>query len=675
MRKNQKNVLIGVLSLCVCMAAGIMMSTDVKAEEFADRPYIGVDEEGNVFEVEPEIGVVEENEGDISTFSRSNEMVVNFNTKNWQTVTNYVEVGTGDAGYTNGSYGADGAYLGEEGGKVKFMLSGVVGLVNKSDVQIIKKSAAKSLSYYTVRNGQLMHYITYNMNQSNNYPAIMKQGKAPSYLAEGAKYYSYDGHYFYGENQYGVMLGDYSQGNRNNSVNPSTPYYNYYQFLPMRSVSAYSTDEMSAMINGTLDTNGYSNSKMRDLGTSFVNNQNTYGVNALIAASHGALESAWGTSTYAMARNNLFGINAVDSNPDDAFSFPSADACVKTYTETYMSKQYINPLDWKYWGGFWGNKASGANVKYASDPYGGEKIANIAWNLDARGGNRDQYKYTIAIKDPIATQHNTVLVRSESNANSTVMYKSGTQSNTAFLLMEANPQNGFYKVQTDGVLHGDRSGVNSNSGTYDFSKMYGYIDAGSVTVVNTGGDVATGVDGFTDVNNADWYYDSVKFVYERGIMTGLNSFTVGPSGELSRAQFATILYRLAGSPAASYQNIFPDVTDGNFYTAPVMWAYQNGVISGYENGYFGTADKINREQLATMMYRYAKLCNLDISQTANINSFPDASIVSEYAREAMRWAVGSGMIQGDQGNLNPHGDANRAQAATIITRYIQSYGL
>lgn len=665
---------IGALSICVCVATGFMVSADVKAEDAAERPLIGMDEEGNIYEVEPEIGIVEENEDGIATFSNSNEKVVNFNTKG-ESVTEYVEVGTGDSGYTNGAWGADAAYLGEEGGKVKFMLSGVVGLVNKKEVHVINKSSAKSLSYYTVKNGLLLHYITYNMNQSTKYGAITKQGNAPSYLAEGAKYYSYDGHYFYGENQYGTMLDDYNKGNRNNSVNPGTPFYNYFQYLPMRSTSAYSGDEMSALINASLDASGHSNSKMRGLGHSFVNNQNTYGVNAIIAASHGALESAWGTSNYALNRNNLFGINAVDSNPDWAYSFGSAEECVKAYTENWMSKKYLNPTSWVYWGGFWGDKASGAGVKYASNPYGGEFVANIAWNLDARGGNKDQYKYTIAIKDPIATQHNTVLVRSENNANSTVMYKSGTQSNTAFLLMEANPQNGFYKVQTDGVLHSDRSGVNSNSGIYDFGQMYGYIDAGSVTVVNSGGDVATGADGFMDVNSGDWYYDSVKFVYERDIMKGLNSFTFGPGDELARAQFATILYRLAGSPAVSFENVFPDVTDGNFYTAPIIWAYKNGVISGYENGNFGTADKINREQLATMMYRYAKMCNLDVSQTTDINSFPDASIVTAYAREAMSWAVGSGMIKGDQGNLNPHGDANRAETATIIMRYMQRYGL
>ena len=109
----------------------------------------------------------------------------------------------------------------------------------------------------------------------------------------------------------------------------------------------------------------------------FVNYQNTYGVNALLAIGVGANESAWGRSSIAQSKNNLFGLNAVDASPGiSADSYTSVDHCIKTFTETYMSKRYLNPNNGVYCGGYLGNKASGMNVKYASDPYWGEKNAD-----------------------------------------------------------------------------------------------------------------------------------------------------------------------------------------------------------------------------------------------------------------------------------------------------------
>ncbi|MGC4019353.1 MAG: hypothetical protein QM793_09120 [Muricomes sp.] len=132
-----------------------------------NRPVTAMDENGNVYEVEPEVGWVEEG---VTTFANSNELVVNFNVKG-DAVTEYT-ADTGDSGYTNGAYGADAAYLGESNGKIKFMLSGVIGFVDKADkngkinVQVINKASAKSISYYTVSGGKLMHYVTTNLDKN-----------------------------------------------------------------------------------------------------------------------------------------------------------------------------------------------------------------------------------------------------------------------------------------------------------------------------------------------------------------------------------------------------------------------------------------------------------------------------------------------------------------------------
>ncbi len=115
--------------------------------------------------------------------------------------------------------------------------------------------------------------------------------------------------------------------------------------------------------------------------------------------------------------------------------------------------------------------------------------------------------------------------------------------------------------------------------------------------------------------------------------------------------------------------------NGYFFTSPVLWAYNNKVITGYESGKFGPSEVITREQMALMMYRYAKFCGLNTQNSANLNSYPDAGKVSDFSREAMSWAVGTGLIQGDQGTLNPQGSASRAHCATIITRFIEKYDL
>ena len=181
---------------------------------------------------------------------------------------------------------------------------------------------------------------------------------------------------------------------------------------------------------------------------------------------------------------------------------------------------------------------------------------------------------------------------------------------------------------------------------------------------------------FTDVNDIDWYYDAADFVFSRGIMTGMTDTEFGPSVKLSRAQFATILYRMEGEPEVAYDPAaFPDVREGQFYTAPAMWAKSTGVISGYEDGRFGPADEITREQMAVMMYRYANILRLDTSAEGDMNGFPDAGRVSPFAEREVNWAVGAGLIKGDGGNVNPQGTAERAQCATIIMRFMEGYGL
>ena len=180
---------------------------------------------------------------------------------------------------------------------------------------------------------------------------------------------------------------------------------------------------------------------------------------------------------------------------------------------------------------------------------------------------------------------------------------------------------------------------------------------------------------FTDVavNADDWVWQAANYVYTNGIMTGMDETTFGPAFDVSRAQFATILYRMNGEPPVSGKSVFPDVAAGLWYSAPVVWAADAGVVTGYQNGMFGPADYITREQLCVMMYRYARSLGLVAAERASISAYPDAGNVSDWAEEAVEWTVGSGIVSGKDGGkrLDPAGYASRAECATIIMRFCE----
>lgn len=658
------------------MLAALCFTKEVSAQETENQ--LAMDEDGNLFEVEPEKGIVEGaktysgSSGEIKSYSQPEDAwIVNFNTKG-NAVTTYVESTTKKEGYTNGAYGADAAFLGMENGKVKFMLSGVVGLVDESEVQVISISDAKSISYYYVKAGFLYHRITWNMNE-DAYATTLKMGKAPGYLSENVSYYSYDGHYFYKD--YRVMTEDYQKETRGRCVNPSSPYFNYFQYLPMRSTSRYYAAELDAAVDKKLKQTGRDNSKLKGIGQILIENQDTYGVNVLLMLGMAINESGWGTSRICLEKNNLFGLNAVDASPNESANyFPSVEACVREYAKLWMSKGYLNPADtMRYQGGFLGNKASGINVKYSSAPYMGESVAAIVWNLEPELGNLDQYVYTIAVRNLLPHENQQAYMRADGNSSSPVLYQTSPRSCMAFLLLSDKKEGVFYKVQSDPVLKSDRTAIDTGSdGSYNFRDMYVYSGADYMTVVNKGN--VTGINRFRDVASDGWYYDAVKNIYDNGIMTGMNPREFGTSSQLARAQFATILYRMTGSPDVGYKEIYKDVPSNAFYASAAIWGKENGIITGYsDTGLFGGSDAVTREQMATILYRYAQYLGYSTSARTDISKYPDAGAVNGYAQQAMQWAVASGLITGDKGMLKPQGTAIRAESAAIIVRFLNIY--
>ncbi|MGC4019355.1 MAG: DUF5722 domain-containing protein [Muricomes sp.] len=178
---------------------------------------------------------------------------------------------------------------------------------------------------------------------------------------------------------------------------------------------------------------------------------------------------------------------------------------------------------------------------------------------------------------------------------------------------------------------------------------------------------------YQDVTDQSWYLDAVNTVNNAGLMTGMNEEFFGAVQNLERGQFATILYRMEGNPQQGYVNKFPDVPDQYFFSIPVSWANSKNIIQGYgHNGLFGTSDEITREQMATLMYRYARYKGKDTSKRVELSRFRDGAGVSGFAGEAMQWIVAEGIIQGEGSNglLNPQGKVSRAVCATIIQRFM-----
>lgn len=182
---------------------------------------------------------------------------------------------------------------------------------------------------------------------------------------------------------------------------------------------------------------------------------------------------------------------------------------------------------------------------------------------------------------------------------------------------------------------------------------------------------------FTDVPEGAWYEDAAGYVYKHGLMAGTSATTFAPEVTTSRAMIATILWRMAGSPVVNYAMNYTDVTQGQWCSEAIRWATSEGVVTGYGNGMFGTNDPITREQLATMLWRYAQTEGYDVSigEDTNILSYTDVADLSEYAIPAMQWAVGAGIINGtgDGSTLSPQGQATRAQAAVMLMRFCEEY--
>ena len=176
---------------------------------------------------------------------------------------------------------------------------------------------------------------------------------------------------------------------------------------------------------------------------------------------------------------------------------------------------------------------------------------------------------------------------------------------------------------------------------------------------------------FTDVAENSWYYPAVRFVNDNGLFSGTSATTFAPDMVMTRGMLVTVLHRWAGAPEREKSD-FTDVTAGSWYAAAVDWAAAEGVVNGVGSGRFDPDGSVTREQIATILYRYAQKTNSSLTAKGELGQFKDAASVSSFAADGMKWAVGNGLISGkDGGILDPVGNATRAEVATIMMRFAE----
>lgn len=314
--------------------------------------------------------------------------------------------------------------------------------------------------------GNLIHHFE-EYNGVNYEDSFTNLGTYPSFLNADTRYYSFDGNYFY--DNLVSMIRDYKDGNYNRSVNKDNPYYSYYLYLTARSKTGYT----AADFNYIVASRGYNeSSKMYNTGEYFKEAEETYGTNALLAFSTAVNESGWGTSYIAQTKNNLFGYGAADSCPYEcAYSYASPRESIMHYASASSSSYEV--LGGKYYfGSHYGNKSSGKNVMYATDPYWGEKMATSAFRQDKDFGGKDFNSSTIGVvKKGIYFPR--VFYSANADDDNYILQSNYGQPVYDFALnvVDKVTLNGrtFYKVYTD---------------KKDRNPLYGYILEGDLNVSN-----------------------------------------------------------------------------------------------------------------------------------------------------------------------------------------------
>lgn len=369
--------------------------------------------------------------------------------------------------------------------KYKALLSGKLGYITRNlagnsasgTTEVVPLSQVKSPSYYEVKGSELLRRYSVNILANNSYYAPIPIGVAPEGLKDG-KYYSYDGNYFYTNLE--SLLDDAKENTHKRAVNKDKPYYNYYQYLSVRSRTNLTADDFNSYIDSKINN---AQSKMKGMGQAFIKQGTDYTVNPAILFAIACNESAYGKSNIALTKNNLFGLKVMDTSTGSGYSYNSVEECIKDMSKIHISAGYCDVIgDSRYAGTFAGNKDSGINVKYASDPYWGEKIASHYYQVDKRSGFKDYGKYKIGVK----RDYTTINVRKTSNFEYSPVYKMKNRGrdikNLAIIIdsestgQMAEGSTKWYKFRSETILDKNKNTVDLYDPNIYKNMVYNYDD-------------------------------------------------------------------------------------------------------------------------------------------------------------------------------------------------------
>ena len=295
-----------------------------------------------------------------------------------------------------------------------------------------------------------------------------------------------------------------------------------------------------------------------------------------------------------------------------------------------------------------------------SSPYKVTKdvILTAEWDYNGSSSSSGSTRYTVSVED---------------TDNGSVEVSPTRASKGSTVTVTVKPDEGY---ELDELTVTDKNGesvklTDKGDGKYTFK-----MPASKVTVEAVF--TAAKVEGlpFTDVTSGDWFYDAVAYVYDKGMMEGTTDTTFAPAMNLTRSMIAQVLYNLEERPEAPGAAGFPDVAADAWYADAVNWAAARGIVKGYDTGAFGPEDSVTREQLAAILYRYAQAKGYDTTQGGMaVREFSDSASISDWAQEAMAWAVNAQVLSGKgNGVLDPQGTATRAEVAQMLMNFGEHVG-
>ena len=303
---------------------------------------------------------------------------------------------------------------------------------------------------------------------------------------------------------------------------------------------------------------------------------------------------------------------------------------------------------------------------------GAEKTLNInGGKLTIAHSQTASYQYTASTGGTVVKRYDVTLADTD-NGSITATHKRASKNST--VTITATPADGY---AVDAVTVTEKDGDKVEVTKKDDNKYTFKMPASDVTVkatfkvAPTEPEQPSGLP-FTDVAKDAWYFPAVEYVFNNGLMNGTTATTFAPNVNLNRAMMAAVLYNMEGQPACDKNGLFSDVENGKWYTDAVNWAASNNIVSGMPDGTYAPDQALTREQMASILYRYAEYKGIDVSARADLSTFTDGTTVSPWAQDVVQWAVAEKLMSGNSNELQPKGTASRAQVATVLMNYCEN---